>query len=108
LLQHLILDRGTCFLFFKANKQSKWKSKNKKPCIKSFFELGTGLTPVILATQEAEIRWIAVQSQLGQIVCETLSRRNPSPKKDWWSGSRCRPWVQIPVLKKNTSSDNML
>jgi hypothetical protein len=23
LLQHLILDRGTCFLFFKANKQSK-------------------------------------------------------------------------------------
>jgi hypothetical protein len=31
------------------------------------------LTPVILGTQEAEIRRIAVQSQLGQIVCETLS-----------------------------------
>jgi hypothetical protein len=27
-----------------------------------------GLTPVILATQEAEIRRIEVQSQLGQIV----------------------------------------
>jgi hypothetical protein len=31
------------------------------------------LTPVILATQEAEIRRIVVQSQLQQIVCETLS-----------------------------------
>jgi hypothetical protein len=31
--------------------------------------------PVILATQEAEIRRITVQSQPGQIVCETLSRK---------------------------------
>jgi hypothetical protein len=31
------------------------------------------LTPVILATQEAEIRRIVVRSQPGQIVCETLS-----------------------------------
>jgi hypothetical protein len=31
------------------------------------------LTPVIPATQEAEIRRIAVQSQPGQIVHETLS-----------------------------------
>jgi hypothetical protein len=30
--------------------------------------------PVILATQEAEIRGIVVRSQIGQIVCETLSR----------------------------------
>jgi hypothetical protein len=22
-------------------------------------------------------------------------------KKSWWSGSRCRPWVQAPVLQKN-------
>jgi hypothetical protein len=31
------------------------------------------LTPIILATQEAEIRRIKVQSQSGQIVYETLS-----------------------------------
>jgi hypothetical protein len=31
--------------------------------------------PVILATQEAEIRRIVVQSQTGQIVLETLSRK---------------------------------
>jgi hypothetical protein len=35
------------------------------------------LKPVILATQEAEIRRIMVQSQPGQIVHETLSRENP-------------------------------
>jgi hypothetical protein len=35
-------------------------------------------TPIILATQEAEIRRIAVQSQPGQIVCETLSRKYPA------------------------------
>jgi hypothetical protein len=33
------------------------------------------LTPVILATQEAEIRRIAVQSQPEQIVQEILSRK---------------------------------
>jgi hypothetical protein len=42
------------------------------------------LIPVILATQEAGIRRI--------IVCETLSiLKKPITKKDWWSGSRCRP-----------------
>jgi hypothetical protein len=32
--------------------------------------------PVILATQEAEIRRIEVRSQPVQIVCEILSRKN--------------------------------
>jgi hypothetical protein len=32
--------------------------------------------PVILATQKAEIRRIAVQSQLRKIVWETLSQKN--------------------------------
>jgi hypothetical protein len=39
------------------------------------------LTPVILATQEAEIRRILVQSQPRQVLRETLSRKHPSPKK---------------------------
>jgi hypothetical protein len=39
------------------------------------------LTPAILATQEAEIRRITVQSQLGQTVHKTISRKNPSQKK---------------------------
>jgi hypothetical protein len=38
------------------------------------------LTSVILVTQEAEIRRIMVQSQPGQIVHETLSRKNSSEK----------------------------
>jgi hypothetical protein len=37
--------------------------------------------PVILATQEAEIRRITFQSQPRQIVCETLSQKNPSQKR---------------------------
>jgi hypothetical protein len=36
--------------------------------------------PIILATQEAEIRRITVQNQPGQIVWETLSRKNPLQK----------------------------
>jgi hypothetical protein len=36
--------------------------------------------PVILATQEAEIRRIAVQSQSRQTVHETLSRKYPIQK----------------------------
>jgi hypothetical protein len=36
------------------------------------------LTPVILATQEAEIRRIKFQSQLGQVVQETLSQNYPT------------------------------
>jgi hypothetical protein len=38
-----------------------------------------------------------VQSQPRQIVCETLSWKKPISKKGWWSGSRCRPWVQAPA-----------
>jgi hypothetical protein len=55
--------------------------------------------PVILATQEAEIRRIAVQSQPKQIVCETTSK-NPITKKGWWSGSTCRPSSNPSTAKK--------
>jgi hypothetical protein len=40
--------------------------------------------PVILATQEAEIRSVVFRSQLGQI--ETLSRRKPSQKRGRGAG----------------------
>jgi hypothetical protein len=39
------------------------------------------LTPIILATQEAEFRRIMVWSQARQIVHETLSQKNPSQKR---------------------------
>jgi hypothetical protein len=39
------------------------------------------LMPVILATQEAEIRSIRGPSQPGQIVCETLSPKYPIQKR---------------------------
>jgi hypothetical protein len=39
------------------------------------------LTLIILTTQEAEIRRITVQSQPGQIVCETLFQKSPSQKR---------------------------
>jgi hypothetical protein len=40
------------------------------------------LTPIILATQEAEIRRITVLSQPRQTVCEILSQKLPNPGKD--------------------------
>jgi hypothetical protein len=39
------------------------------------------LTSVLLATQQTEVKRIAVQSQLGQILRETLSRKNPLQKR---------------------------
>jgi hypothetical protein len=37
--------------------------------------------PIILATQEAEIRRIGVRSQPRQIICKTLSQKSPSQKR---------------------------
>jgi hypothetical protein len=54
------------------------------------------LMPVILATQEAEIRKITIRSQLGQTVNETLpqkkkkKKKKPFIKKGWWSGLSSR------------------
>jgi hypothetical protein len=53
--------------------------------------------PVILATQEAEIRRIAVQSQLGQIVRETLSRKYPSQKG-------LLEWLKVKALSSSPST----
>jgi hypothetical protein len=59
------------------------------------------LTPIILATQKAEIGRIAVQSQSRQRVCETLILKKPITKMGWWSSLRCRPWVQTQGPQKN-------
>jgi predicted membrane protein len=48
------------------------------------------LTTIILATKESEFRRITVQGQPGQIVQVTLSRKYPTEKKGWWSGSSGR------------------
>jgi hypothetical protein len=45
--------------------------------------------PVILATQEAKIRRIAVGSQPGQIVHKAILKK-PITKKSWLSGSSGR------------------
>jgi hypothetical protein len=54
---------------------------------------------VILATQEAEIRRIKVQSQPGQIANKTLSQHKKKAGRVAQMLS-VRPWVQILVLPK--------
>jgi hypothetical protein len=58
------------------------------------------LMPVILATQEAEIRRTAVGSQPRQIVHETLSRKNPSQKK-----RRLVEWLKVLALSSSSSTE---
>jgi hypothetical protein len=56
--------------------------------------------PVILSTQEAEIRRIMVQSQPGQIVWETLSQKNPSQKRDGGVDQGVGPEFKLQYHKK--------
>jgi hypothetical protein len=56
------------------------------------------LIPVILATQEAEIRRISVRSQPEQIVLETLSPHQKSHKKGLVE------WLKVYALSSNTSA----
>jgi hypothetical protein len=53
---------------------------------------------VILATQETEIRRIAVQSQPQQIVCETLSQKKRITKKGLVE------WLKVYALRSNPST----
>jgi hypothetical protein len=55
------------------------------------------LTPTILATQESEIRRITVQSQPGQIVHETLSRKTLHRK-------RLGEWLKVKALSSSPST----
>jgi hypothetical protein len=57
-----------------------------------------GRTPVIPATQEAEIRRIMVRSQPGKIVGGTLSQKSPSHKKTGGVAQGVGPDSSVPVL----------
>jgi hypothetical protein len=59
--------------------------------------------PVILATHEAEIRRIVVQSQPRQIVCEILSRKNPQKKRAGGMTQSVGPEFKPLQQKKETS-----
>jgi hypothetical protein len=49
-------------------------------------------TPVILATQDAEIRRIVARSQPGNSLWNPILKKKIT-EKGWCSGSSCRPWV---------------
>jgi hypothetical protein len=69
----------------------------------AFKKIPTGhwwLTPVILATQEAEVRRIMVQSHPRQIVRKTPSRIFPSHKMGQWSSLRENPEFKPQYHKK--------
>jgi hypothetical protein len=51
--------------------------------------------PIILATQEAKTRRIAVQSQPRQIVLETLSRKNLPQKRAGGVAQGISPELQL-------------
>jgi hypothetical protein len=55
------------------------------------------ITPVILVTQEAEIRRIMVQRQPGQIVCETLSQKTLHRKG-------LVEWLKVKILSSSPST----
>jgi hypothetical protein len=56
--------------------------------------------PVILATQEADIRRITIQSQPRQIVRETLSQKNLSQKRAGGVAQGVSPEFKPQCLKK--------
>jgi hypothetical protein len=70
-------ERGFFLEYCISMVNENWNKFIKK---KVLLMMGAWVTPVILATQEAEIRRIAVWSQSGQTVHETLSQKYPAQK----------------------------
>jgi hypothetical protein len=64
--------------------------------------------PIILATQEAEIRRIAVQSQTRQIVHETLSQKDLSQKRAGRVAQSVGPEFKPQYLKKKKKSQVLI
>jgi hypothetical protein len=58
------------------------------------------LMPVILATQEAEIKRILIRSLTGQIVHETISPKHPSQKRAGGMTQGVDPEFKTPGLPK--------
>jgi hypothetical protein len=64
-------------------------------CTKIFYGVKKGIyivshTPVILATEEAEIRRMWFEASLGKQLARPYLKKSHH-KKGWWSGSRYRP-----------------
>jgi hypothetical protein len=87
----------TFMLFFSPLSLSGPKSYSE--CIFKPSKLSPGQVPVA-HTCNCSFSGGRDQRQLEQIAHETLSQKTPITKKGWLSGSRCRPWVQTPVLQK--------
>jgi hypothetical protein len=62
---------------------------------------------VILSTQEAEIKRIAVQSQHGQIVHKTIPQSKTFTEKSWWSGSIVGPEFKPQYCLKKKKKDSI-
>jgi hypothetical protein len=80
-----------------------WGECGRKIICFLFLNIAAGrrwLTPVILATQEAEIRKITIRSQPGQIVLEILSGKPPHRSRAGGVAQGEDPEVQATVPQK--------
>jgi hypothetical protein len=75
----------------KRTKHTKTIFKKSEILQNSFLAGHWCLTPVILATQEADIRRIEVQSCPGKQFVRAYVEKTQHKKQGWQIGPRCRP-----------------